>query len=387
MNHSRTIVLVSAAMVGAAALSGCALFPTNVHPPTPVFTDTSLALASAQAASAPQDATLVTGLERNLIASWFALQAMKKPAEEPALASEFLLSGISLVDGRCDQYFHSLGLAAQKLAFAGKELSLTTGVVAALQGLTSVGSKEIAITASTLGFLGASSNAYGDAFIFSPEVSSVQALVAAAQSAAKIRIDQMPAGEFSRANAINLLQDYEKTCEVHTIRRLVNESLASAKPIASFATDDGQVVLLKLATKDALARLLKVAQINDEQLTALYWLTYNAPTSESDLALIAKLLSASTELVGADGKLKSDAVANATRSAVRGALTGLVVASSSRLDADVTAMRSATKPVVAAVQAAPTIGAQALGETGRQTSVQGKRFPPSLTIRVVPAGR
>jgi hypothetical protein len=387
MKTSRTTTRWALTAIGAAALGGCALFPTNISPPVPVFNDPGLPTPTAQATGAARDSTLGKGLERNLVTSWFALQDATVPADEPALASEFLLNGISLVDGRCDQYFHALGLAAQKLAFAGKELSLTTGVVAALQGLTSVGSKEIAITASSLGFLGASSNAYADAFIFSPEISSVQALVAAGQTAAKARIELMKQGDFSRASAINLLQDYEKTCEVHTIRRLVNESLVSAKPIASFAADDGQVVSLRIATKEALARLLKMGEINDDQLTALYWLTYNPPTAQADLAVIAKLLSASSELVDANGKLKTDTAAAATRSAVRAALTGLLVASSARLDADVVAMRPAATPPVAEVLPAASDTGTPRTEPRVSARPPGKRFAPSLTVRVVPTGR
>ena len=308
----------------ALTLAGCStLFPKNIDPPVPVFTDGTLTHAAIKDQNADSQ-TLMAGLEHDLVLSWLALSKATF-ANETLLANRFLNRGISLLDARCDQYFHALGRAAQRMTYGSKALGLTSGLVAALQGLTGVAARDMALTGSGLGFLGASSQAYGEVFIFSPEVSSVQSLVAAAQGAAKARIEQMAPADFNKGAAINLLQDYEKTCEVHTIRRLVNESLASAKPIASFATDDGQVVLLKLATKDALARLLKVAQINDEQLTALYWLTYNAPTSQADLALIAKLLSASVELVGADGKLKTDAAANATRSAVRAALTGLVV--------------------------------------------------------------
>ena len=372
-------------LIASTALGGCALFPRHINPPVSVFSDTSLTASRSEAAGAvPAGTTLITGLETDLVTAWLAL-AKATAANEATLGSSFLLKGVSLVDARCDQYFLALGLAAQKLSFANKELGLTTGLVAALQGLTSVGAKEIAITASGLGFLGASSTAYGEVFIFSPEVSSVQALVAASQAAAKARIDQLAPADFSKATAINLLQDYEKTCEVHTIRRLVNESLVSAKPIAAFAAEEPQFVALRMATQDALAKLLKVDQVSDDQLTALYWFSYKPAPPPAELTIQEQQLAGFPEMVDSAGKLKSGAQLSTLRVGINAALRGLVVSSLSRLESDLVAMKQAGAAAVAGAAGAGVLAAA--GGAPSVARVASRKFAPSLTVRVLPAGR
>jgi len=122
---------------------------------------------------------LAAGFEFDLLS---AAQKMGTPATS-SQAKEYLEAGITLVNHRCGEYFQNLGVAAQKQSFASKELALTTGVTAAIQGLTSVAAKDIAITAGMLGFLGSSSAAYSDVYLFSPDVAGVSLLVQKAQAA------------------------------------------------------------------------------------------------------------------------------------------------------------------------------------------------------------
>jgi len=91
--------------------------------------------------------------------------------------------------------------------------------------------------------------------------------------------------------AIGFLQSYEQTCEVQTIRRLVNEALASAKPVASFESD--AVSTPDRSARAVLAALLGQSSITDEQLTALYWLTWKPvtlPIDENSAALLTTIL-------------------------------------------------------------------------------------------------
>ena len=373
------------------ATTGCALFPANITPPESVFSEAGLQARKAQDGDGAGNAQLMALLESDVVSAWIDL-AKATQAKETELSNSLLEKGISLVDARCDHYFLALGRAAQKVGFAQKELSLGAGLVSMLQGLTGVAAREIAITAGSFSFAGASSVAYTDAFIFSPEVSGVQALVAAAQAAAKERIEKIPLANMSRGAAINLLQDYEKTCEVHTIRRLVNESLVSARPVAAFGAEEQANLPLRLATQDALAPLLKVGQVSDDQLLALYWLTYkSAPVDAAEQGLLMRLLGTLPELV--DGKnLKSDDASAVTLRAVKVQLRGLVLVSAARLDAELAAIRATVAaPKTASASASssgPNPGPQP-GGTGqaREATPSRKSFAPSLTIRVPSSGR
>ena len=386
----RRMATVSLAVLAMAASGGCALFPRNINPPESVFSEAGLQAPAGADGKAADNAQLMAQLERDVVKSWNEL-ATATVANEAALANALLSKGISLVDARCDRYFQALGRAAQKVGFAQKELSLGAGLVGMLQGLTGVAARDIALTAGTFGFVGASSAAYTDAFIFSPEVSGVQALVASAQTAAKGRIEQIALTDMSRGVAINVLQDYEKTCEVHTIRRLVNESLVSARPVASFASEEQPNLPLRLATRDALAAVLKVDQISDEQLVALYWLTYmSAPAAPTDIALLSSKLGKLSDLVDDAGRLKADAVAIEARKGVAKALRALVLSNAARLDADLAAMKLAGAPqAVAPTPAVPGGPAAAPGGTpaATVTTTTRRSFAPSLTVRVPSSGR
>ena len=390
---ARRVTLALAACL-ALLVGGCAsLFPKNIDPPVPVFTDSALTGESVKA-QAEDGMTLMAGLERDLVTAWQAL-TKATAANETALANQFLNRGISLLDARCDQYFQSLGRAAQRMSYGNKALGLTSGVVAALQGLTGVASRDIALTGTGLGFLGATSQAYGDVFIFSPEVSSVQSLVAAAQAAAKGRIEQMAPGDFNKGTAINLVQDYEKTCEVHTIRRLVNESLVSAQPVAAFGQDE-QFTALRLGTQDALAALLKVDAVNDDQLAALYGLAYKSISAAPERTVLAGVLTGFDELLATDGSLKPDTATASQRAAIQRTLRSLVAVGAARLEADLAALRRRAVAIstpapgggaTPGVAAAPAPGVGNSGTSGSSAATSSRRFSTGLTVRVLPAAR
>ena len=160
-----------------------------------------------------------------------ALAAKQDAPAETEVVNQFVRSGMALADIQCKDYFKRLGHAAQQYSFGRKELGLASGTVAGLQGLTGVSAKVVAITASMFSFGIASTENYADAFLFSPEVSGVQQLVESSQAAYRAAIpplDGLPYGD-----AISLLRAYDALCEVQTIRRLVNESIATAEPVAS----------------------------------------------------------------------------------------------------------------------------------------------------------
>lgn len=148
-------------------------------------------------------------------------------------ARDLFKVGTMFVDLRCKDYFQRLGVKSQNLKFIQKEVQLTGGVAAAIQGLTGVSTKAVAVTAAMFGFGGSSFDNYGESYLFAPDVSGVAALVNSAKSAFQSRVATV---EMTYEDAITLIADYEALCEVQTIRRLVNESLAAAKPTSTTTT-------------------------------------------------------------------------------------------------------------------------------------------------------
>lgn len=319
--------------------------------------------SSASRASPPAPAPAEIGaldadLERKLVAAWVA---MDHPGGS-ATYTDALQLGIQVMDRRCGRYFSALGTAAQRMSFAGKELGLTTGVVAALQGLTGVAADDIAITAALLGFLGASSNAYGEVFVFSPDVGSVESLVLNGQQAIKDRIRTMAPADFSKPVVIGLLQSYEKTCEVKTIRRLVNESLSTSRPVATFASD------LPSTARAAVAAALGVPALTDDQLAAVYWLAYKAPPTSAEKEILQQVLAGIPSLVAQDGKLLDVGRLQPT---LRLALAPLLAAGTAQLDAKVEQLRKDDK----------TAGFDRAGD--RAAAGTGLLFAPAITLTII----
>jgi len=235
-----------------------------------------------------------------------ALSALQPTRSDAAVIRNFLESGMALADIQCKAYFKNLGMAAQRYAFTRKELGLTGGLVAGLQGLSEVSAKTIAITSTMFSFGTASSEAYADVFLFSPDISGIQDLVDGAQRT--YRAAMPPPAAMSYGAAVGILRDYDKLCEVHTIRRLINESVGTATFVAG-SPNEG---LLSTADRYGIARAIGEPTVTTEQVASIYWLVFGSPGA-ADLALLAKRLQGLTLFVALDGSLKPLSAADRER--------------------------------------------------------------------------
>lgn len=228
--------------------------------------------------------------------------AAGKGSTDAQVAQNFIESGFGLADLQCKNYFKNLGLASQQYSFARKELGLAGGAVAGLQGLTGVSAKVVSITSSMFSFGTASAETYADAFLFSPDISGVQALVETAQNAYRGAVPTTT--NISYGGAANLVRGYDALCEVQTIRRLINESITSAKPVAN---TDRRVAdaeqLITSAERYLLAKEVGEPTLSTDQVVYIYWLTFRAP-SDTELPIIQRGLRGLSMFVAADGKLK-----------------------------------------------------------------------------------
>jgi hypothetical protein len=261
-----------------------------------------------------------------------ALSVPQAARSDATVVRNFLENGMALADIQCKTYFKSLGLAAQRYAFARKELGLTGGLVAGLEGLSGVSAKAIAITSSMFSFGTASSEAYADVFLFSPDISGIQDLVDGAQRTYRAALPAPAA--MSYGAAIGILRDYDKLCEVQTIRRLINESVSTASFVAGSANDG----LLSAADRYAIAQTIGEPTVTTEQVALIYWLMFGSP-STSDLALLAKHLQGLTLFVTGDGGLKP--LSAADRDRIKRVLAPIVDRGEDKLVALVAAWRNA----------------------------------------------
>lgn len=161
-----------------------------------------------------------------------ASQSVNLPAGS-AEAKAFLKMGMRIADQRCARYFDTLGEAVRQFNFGRKELGLLAAFTGAVQGLTGVAAKDLALTAGAFGFGAASLDSFGDAFLFSPDIHAVRGLVQRARDTFE---GAMQTDGMDLMDAAKLLRGYESLCAVDGIRSLVNNAVASSRP-AAFAVD------------------------------------------------------------------------------------------------------------------------------------------------------
>lgn len=165
-----------------------------------------------------------------------AVQATSQSANVTAGSAEakaFLKMGMRIADQRCARYFDALGEAVRQFNFGRKELGLLAAFTGAVQGLTGVAAKDLALTAGAFGFGAASLDSFGDAFLFSPDIHAVRGLVQRARDTFE---GAMQTDGLDLMDAAKLLRGYESLCTVDGIRSLVNNAVASSRPVA-FAVD------------------------------------------------------------------------------------------------------------------------------------------------------
>lgn len=284
-------------------------------------------------------------------------------AANPAVARDFVAAGMGLSDLQCKAYFKNLGLAAQHYAYARKELGLTGGLVSGLEGLTGVSAKAIAITSSMFSFGIASTENYADVFFFSPDISGLQELVEGAQRAYRGAMPSL--NNLSYGAAVGLLRDYDKLCEVQTIRRLVNESVTTAR----FETNQGVDAVVTVAERSAVARAIGEPVVTSNQVAAIYWLVLGAPTA-ADKTVIAAQLKGLPFFFDASGALQP--LSATDLAALKRVLAPIAERSEDGLDGLVAALR-APPPPPGEEKSLPRAGTRGVGDA---------RYGASIGVRI-----
>ena len=151
-----------------------------------------------------------------------------------------LTEGMALIQANCSNYFTRLGNDGQHLGFARKETSLAGALTAALMGVYDATTKVLSTTASAFGFTTATMDNFGDTYLFSPDIKSVQALVMSAldvkSKAGNDIVTKVKRGTqtLTYTEASQFLLEMESTCQPHGVRSLITAAVDTVKAVPAF---------------------------------------------------------------------------------------------------------------------------------------------------------
>ena len=168
-----------------------------------------------------------------------AASAADLTAEGRKRNAHLLTEGMALIQANCSSYFTRLGNDGQHLGFARKETSLAGAVTAAFMGLYDASAKVLSATASAFGFTTASMDNFGDTYLFSPDVKSVQELVMSdLEARRKAGQDFVDGGEKNQSltyTEVNqFLLEMEGSCQPHGIRRLITQAVNGQRAVLAY---------------------------------------------------------------------------------------------------------------------------------------------------------
>lgn len=168
-------------------------------------------------------------------------------------------------------------------------------------------------------------------------MSEVQEMVESARSAYRGALPPMDSLTYGRA--VSLLRDYDRLCEVQSIRRLVNESVATANPVATKTTKTDAQAVFTPGERLLIAKAVGEPAITTTQGTLIYWLLYGAP-SDDEKTTIAGGLKNLPLLVKANGELNT--LAPTDQAKIKAAIAPAVERNEERLNASINALRGAS---------------------------------------------
>lgn len=260
-------------------------------------------------------------------------------------------SGIALVGENCSELFTYLGKARQNLTAGQRAVGIAGGLATAVMTVTGAAAKPIGLVGTSIAALLAGSEIYGEAYLFSPEVASVQKIVTEAQRAFLIESDRLvtgwPANQtelFSRAHG--LVRDYQQLCEVHSIRHLVNEAVANGRLTASAPLQDDFALRVDVQLRRSIARRLGLpaGRLTDNVLAGIYWKLTDSPTPVDDAELASKFLNGVTN---SRGKSLADILDDPNDNkveAVIGTIEQMRPQARTRIEETIKAIRAGTTP-------------------------------------------
>lgn len=175
------------------------------------------------------------------------LEAVDKSGAQPKVSDppvgynmrRYLAAGYTLSDMYCSRYFRKSDESSRRRKF-GRSVTNDAGTaITTVLGLVNAGQDAVTGLAAATGMADSSWRNYDDSFMISPELSSVQGLVEAAQDNYRSRTlgdaAQMPA-DFSTAQ--HMIQRYANLCSHLGMRRLLQEAATTEQKSLNTDTNE-----------------------------------------------------------------------------------------------------------------------------------------------------
>ena len=141
---------------------------------------------------------------------------------------EYLDTGITVVDLYCHEFFKQISVSKAHREFLRAETNQLGGFLSAVLGLADAGSAVTGGFGALFSFFDASIESYDSAYLVSPDLPTVQALVNQTQSKLAAELTSANA-TYTYPQAERALTLYANNCTFNGIRGLINSSLASSK--------------------------------------------------------------------------------------------------------------------------------------------------------------
>jgi hypothetical protein len=154
-------------------------------------------LGACTAISGPERAISTDGLSIEKTSPIFSLfkKSYADSSENPLVSSyatEFFNAGVSVSSSLCSDFFYQLGQEEQRFDYAQRQSGLLGNSIATILGALKASSEAVALTGAGFTLFTGSLSTYRDVFLFSPEVASVEELIAKAQRAYISKISESP---------------------------------------------------------------------------------------------------------------------------------------------------------------------------------------------------
>ncbi|NIJ08254.1 hypothetical protein FHS31_001871 [Sphingomonas vulcanisoli] len=193
-----------------------------------------------------------------------------------SLALQMMISGMRVMDLRCDMFFESIGTGSQRLDFLHREAETLTGALIAALGVANVGKDWVTGVGIGSNLALRSLDNFNDVFFFSPDVAAVQKLVKTAEDSVRTLARSAGHSPATYDDAIGYLRDYQNLCTAHQIKALVNASVETASKnvgasFTSSGTPSDPIRIAIDARLQVLANQLHLAALSLDQIALLKW--------------------------------------------------------------------------------------------------------------------
>lgn len=223
-----------------------------------------------------------------------ALQFSSGDPTDGSKATTYLEAGVTVSDLYCRRFFEVLGEQRADNEAARGAFNIADGVTAAALGLAEASADAVAGVSVGFSAIEALFENLDAAYLVSPEIDQVEALVFASRETLYNSI-VAGGGATSYYDAERKLSAYHQLCTFNGVTRLVNEAVANGQPELQPTSSNARNQISLLAAQadiDALSTLITdgAVRIVGDNLVYLYAHYFFAPTGDQEVDLKLRTL-------------------------------------------------------------------------------------------------